>query len=249
MRLPTLTLLTSVLLAFFRSANAQEPQRLSGPDVSPAVWGVLELPRAPGPHPAVVVLHGSFGWRPVYAEIARVLADSGFVALAINYFAETGRDTLPEQRLQLLPRWHAAIRSAVDYLRAQPFVDSNRLGVVGFSRGAFLAVSLASSMPGVKAVVDYFGGIDTSAKSLKDQLRDFPPLLILHGDADTLVPVSRAYQLKEAVIAHGGEVEMHIYAGAHHAFNATFSPSYSETAALDSFRRTVEFLKRRLSQR
>ncbi len=85
--------------------------------------------------------------------------------------------------------------------------------------------------------------------SLEDQVRHFPPLLILHGDADTVVPVSRAYQLKQAVVDQGGEVEMHIYPGAHHAFNGTFSSAYSETAAMDSFNRTIDFLKRRLSKK
>jgi len=249
MRHPTLTLLILLLLPFPRTAKAQEPQRLSGPDISPAVWGVLELPHAPGPHAGVIILHGSFGWRPAYAQFARALADSGFVALAINYFAETGRDTLPEQRLQMRPLWQAAIRSAVAYLRTQPFVISDGIGLVGFSRGAFLAVSVASSTPGVEAVVNYSGGIDTSGQALETQVRRFPPLLILHGDADTLVPVARAHQLREAVIAHGGEVEMRIYPGAHHAFSATFSLDYSEAAALDSFGRTVEFLRRQLSKR
>lgn len=246
MRLPTLIFL---LIAFVRTASAQELQRLSGPDISPAVWGVLELPHTPGSHAGVIILHGSFGWRPAYAQFARALADSGFVALAINYFAETGRDSLPEQRLQMRPLWQAAIRSAATYLRVQPFVISDALALVGFSRGAFLAVSVASSTPGVKAVVDYFGGIDTSRQSPEAQVRDFPPLLIIHGDADTIVPVARAHQLREAVLAHGGEVEMQIYPGAHHAFNATSSPSYSEAAAFDSFKRTVEFLRRQLSKR
>ena len=244
MRLPALVFL---LLAFLRTANAQEPRRLSGPDISPAVWGVLELPDAPGPHAGVIILHGSFGWRPAYAQFARALADSGFVALAIDYFAETGRDTLPEQRLQMRPIWQAAIRSAAGYLRSQPFVVSDNLALLGFSRGAFLAVSVASSTPGVKAVVDYFGGIDTSGQALETQVRDFPPLLILHGDADAHVPVARAHQLRQAVIAHGGEVEMQIYPGAYHAFNMIASSGYSETAALDSFERTIEFLRRRLS--
>jgi carboxymethylenebutenolidase len=249
MRLAAVTLVTLLSLVSCQTGNAQEPRRLSGPDTSATVWGVLEIPHASGPHPGVVILHGSFGWRPAYAQFAGALADSGFVALAINCFAETGRDTIPEQRPQMQPRWQAAIRSAVDYLRAQPFVNSERLGLVGFSRGAFLAVSVASSMPAIKAVVDYFGGIDTSNASLEDQVRDFPALLILHGEADTVVPVSRAYQLRQAVIDRGGEVEMHIYPGAQHAFSAAFSPSYSETAAVDSFRRTIGFLRRRLENR
>jgi dienelactone hydrolase len=144
------------------------------------------------------------------------------------------------------PRWQAAIRGAVGFLRKHPSVDPDRVALIGYSRGAFLAVSVASSLPAVKGVVDYFGGMDTSLASAEEQMRGFPPLLILHGDADTVVPATRARQLEQAVKARGGEVETHIYPGAQHAFNASFSPAYSEAAALDSFRRMIDFLKRRL---
>lgn len=242
-----LIFLTCLLLVFVSTSRAQEPKLLSGPGISPAVWGVLETPRMPGPHPGVVLLHGSFGWRPVYAQYAKALADSGFVALAINYFAETGRDTARGQSTRMWLDWQASIGSAVEYLRSLPSVSKEHLGLVGFSRGAFLAVSVASSTPGVKAVVDFFGGINTSTNSLENQVRNFPPLLIFHGDADTIVPIQFAYNLLDAVMKAGGDVEMHIYPGAQHAFNATFSPAYNDTAASDSFRRTVEFLRRRLS--
>jgi len=225
----------------------QEPKLLSGTGVSPAVWGVLKTPSTPGPHPGVVILHGSVGWRPAYAEYAKRLADSGFVALAINYFAETGRDTAWGQSMHMWLDWQAAIGSAAEYLRSLPSVSPDRLGLIGFSRGAFLAISVASTIPGVKAVVDFYGGINTSTNSLENQVRNFPPLLIFHGDADTIVPIQFAYVLLDAVIKAGGDVEMHIYPGAQHAFNATSSPGYDGAATSDSNRRTIEFLRRCLS--
>lgn len=248
MNIRFLKFLTCLQLVLMSTAQAQEPKLLSGPGVSPSVWGVLELPSSPGPHPGVVILHGSAGWRPAYAEYAKGLADSGFVALAINYFAETGRDTAWGQSMRMWLDWQAAIGSAAEYLRSLPTVSSDSLGLIGFSRGAFLAISVASTIPGVKAVVDFYGGINTSTNSLENQVRNFPPLLILHGDADTIVPIQFAYNLLDAVVGAGGDVEMHIYPGAHHAFNATFSPAYNESAASDSYRRTIEFLRRRLSQ-
>ncbi len=246
MRISAKILLIYFLAALVNSAHAQEPQLLSSPGVSPAVWGVLEKPSSPGAHPGVVILPGSYGWRPAYALIARALADSGFAALALDYMHETGRDSLPQQRREMRPRWLAAIRGAVRFLAGQAYVERGRIGLVGYSRGAFLAVAAASSLPEVRAVVDYFGGIDTTAQSTEEQLRGFPPLLILHGDSDRVVPVERAYQLRKGVIDRGGEVEMHIYPGADHAFNGAFSPNYRREAAEDSFRRTVEFLRRRL---
>lgn len=239
--------LASMLAIFTCSGQAQEPKLLSGPGILPAVWGVLETPPAPGPHPGVVILHGPLGWRPAYAQYANAVADSGFVALAISYFAETGRNTARGRSTQMWLKWRAALGSAAEYLRSLPSVSRDHLGLVGFSRGAFLAVAVASSIPAIKTVVDFYGGVNTSTNSLENQVRNFPPLLILHGDADTLVPVRFAHILREAVISGGGEVEMRIYPGAQHAFNATFSPAYNDSAASDSFKQTIAFLRRRLT--
>ena len=239
-------LIPCLALALAEVASAQQPRLVSGDSVLPPIYGFLAIPASQGPHPGVVILHGSAGWRPTYAEYAKALADSGFVALAIDYYSETGRDTVFGQGLRMWPSWQEAVRRAVRWLGEQPSVSKERIGLIGFSRGAFLAVSVGSSIPSVKAVVDFYGGVNTTNASAEEQVRNFPPLLILHGEADTIVPLRFAYDLKQAVTNHGGEVEMHIYPGAHHAFNGMFSPTYSEIAAVDSFRRTVEFLKRRL---
>ncbi len=229
-----------------RAAIAQQPRRLTDPGESPGVVGVLEQPSTPGRHPAVVVIPGSFGWRPSYAQLARQLADSGFVALALDYYAVAGRDSGRAGTLRKWPAWKQSIRDAVLYLQRTPAVIGDRIALVGYSQGAFLAVSVAASMPAVHAVVDFFGGGGAGPDSLDAEVRHFPPLLILHGDADSVVPVRYAYQLRDRVLAHGGEVEMHIYPGARHAFNAP-SGGWSEPAATDSWRRAVEFLRRRLS--
>ena len=211
------------------------------------VWGVLEIPSSPGQYPGVILLHGAAGWNSMYAEYAEALAACGFVALALDYYAATGSAAIgSEEKLEKWPRWQAAVCAAVSYLSSLPEVSKNDIGLVGFSRGAFLAVSTAASLPDVGAVVDFFGGGGGGSDSLEVEARDFPPLLILHGEADRIVPMRFAVRLREAVLAHGGEVEWHIYPGARHAFNMPDGPTYSEEAAADSFGRTVAFLKRRL---
>ncbi|MES2306564.1 MAG: dienelactone hydrolase family protein [Gemmatimonadota bacterium] len=223
------------------------PRRLTGPGVSPAVWGILEVPAAPGPHPAVLLLPGSYGWRPDYARFARSFADSGFVALAIDYYAESGRGASPTAEGRNWPVWQATVRNAVAYLENTPAVADMPVGVVGYSRGAFLAISVAGSTPDIKAVVDFYGA-GSDADPPDDQIPRFPPLLILHGEADSEVPVALAHRLFDRMRARGGDVEMHLYPGAQHVFNAPWAPSYSERDAMDSWRRTIGFLKRHLKQ-
>ncbi len=242
-----LSTISLVVLFFPAVAAAQQPQRLSGPNVSPAVWGVVATPQAPGAHPAVILLPGSSGWRVPYADIAGQLAQSGFVALALDYYAETGPAAAgSKDRPQKWERWRETVRSAAAYLHSLPTVSQKPIALVGYSLGAFLAVSVASSTPTVRAVVDFFGGGGAGSEPLEKEVRGFPPLLILHGEADTVVDVANAKRLREAVLAQGGEVEMQLYPGAEHGFNAPWSPNYSEAIASDSFRRMVEFLHRSL---
>jgi carboxymethylenebutenolidase len=231
-------------------------KRLSDAGVTPEVWGGLETPGGSGPYPGLILLGGSGGLHAGYEQVARSFAAAGFVAMTLDYLAETGIEPSPEERLRHGPLWQALVRNAVALLVANPLVSgrptatSTRggIGLVGYSLGAFLAVSVASSLPEVRAVVDFFGGGGGGTRSLDEEARGFPPLLILHGEADTIVPVSFARELRDAVIAHGGEVEMQIYPGAEHGFNAPWTPFYSEPVAADSFRRTIDFLARRLGK-
>jgi carboxymethylenebutenolidase len=247
MRVIPLLLFGSLLPTDSLAAAVQAPERLTGTDVSPAVWGLVEMPQGTGPHPAVIVLPGAAGWRPMHADVARILADSGFVALALDYYGETGGAAIrSDEKLEKWPRWKATVRNAVVYVRGLPSVLDRPVGLVGYSRGAFLAVSVAGSAAGVQAVVDFYGGGGGGTDALEQEVRDFPALLILHGDADEVVPVRYAYALRDAVVADGGDVEMHLYSGAGHAFIAPYASTYSQPAAQDAFSRTVEFLRRRL---
>jgi carboxymethylenebutenolidase len=249
MRVFSLLLCGCLIEAEAVAGVVQDPELLSAPDVSPAVWGVVEEPPGPGPSPGVILLHGSAGWRSVYADLARMLADSGFATLALDYYAEIGSAAIgSDEKLQKWPQWKETVRNAVAYLQASPSVSRRPIGLVGFSRGAFLAVSVASSVSGLEAVVDFFGGGGGGTDSLSQEVQGLPALLILHGEADQVVPVRFAYELRGAVLANGGEVDMHLYPGAGHAFNAPYASTYSQAAAADSFRRTVGFLRKHLER-
>lgn len=244
MRVVPLLLVWSLLLTDSLACAVQSPERLTGNDVVPGIWGVVEMPQAPGPHPAVILLHGSAGWHPWYAEVARSYADFGFVALALDYYAETGGAAIgSNEKIQKWPTWMETVQSAVAYLRDLPAVSNLPVGLVGFSRGAFLAVSVAGSTPGVYAVVDFYGGGGGGTKALEDEVENLPALLIFHGAADEVVPVRFAQELQNAVLAENGRVETHIYSNLGHAFAAPYASTYSETAAQDAFRRAIAFLR------
>lgn len=191
-------------------------------------------PKAAGKYPVVLVIHGAGGMTiggPWFRESARGLARRGYVAHVVHYFDLTGTTVAdPSTMKAKFPAWLKAVADGVTNAAKQPNVDARRVGLLGFSLGSYLSLSLATFDPRVLAVVEYFGGLpDVLAKGVKS----LPPVLILHGDADPIVPVSEATELealcKEKKVPH----EVRIYKGQGHGF---FGDD-----ALDAFRRTSTF--------
>jgi carboxymethylenebutenolidase len=223
----------------------QQPHRLSAAGARPIVSGVLLEPKVAGRHPAVILLPGAGGWRPDHLEFARALTAAGFVTLTLDYYVETGEAAIGSQeRLAKWPAWQTTLRAAAALVQQLPSVDGMPIGLLGFSRGAFLAVSVAGSLPAVRAVVDLYGGGGGGPASLTDDVRGMPPLLILHGAADSVVPVRFARELYDAAQSAGAVVEIHLYPRIGHAFTIGTFPTYSEAATEDAVRRAIAFFHR-----
>jgi dienelactone hydrolase len=97
--------------------------------------------------PGIVVLGGSEGGYP--DGLAALLATNGFAALSLAYF---GAEGLPSE-LREIPLDRVA--HAIEWLRAQPGVRSDRVALFGTSKGAEAALLVASRVPTVSAVVAY----------------------------------------------------------------------------------------------
>jgi dienelactone hydrolase len=90
--------------------------------------------------PAVLILHGSGGVDGRGAFHAKALQDAGIATLEITMFPPGGRPKAgPKANMP-----HAA--AALTWLAAQPPVDGQRLGVMGFSWGGYMSVLMASEL-------------------------------------------------------------------------------------------------------
>jgi acetyl esterase/lipase len=186
------------------------------------------------PAPAVVWIHGRRGDKGEKRgrSICETLAAAGYVCVSINHG--------PDQALQsnLLD-----CKNAVRFLRqhaADYHLDPSRIAIMGGSMGGYYALlvgftagrsELEPTEPyprvssSVRAVVDFYGlmgppGLDVP-KYITPQ---GPPVLILHGDDDTTVPVSQSVTLAEALAAKGVVHKFIRLPGVGHTFrlNATW---------------------------
>jgi dienelactone hydrolase len=215
------------------------------------VSGDLYLP-AKVPAPGVFVLHTACGKvGAADRAVAKMLADSGFVAFAINYPVE-GK-----------PTW---VPTYLAWMKARPEVAGQPLGAVGFSAGGRRVFSFAMD-PRVKAVVSFYGSYDMAASPIA-KFRANPDgspvlwvdrihaaALLLHGDKDTEATPDQVERMKRAMQTKGLTVEAIVYPGAYHDFDrgVECSPSgitpngtvlqYNAAAATDAYGRMVNWFR------
>lgn len=179
-------------------------------------------PPGTGPHPALVLLHGAGGnssfWLDQLAPFANRL---GLAIFAVRYFDTTGTSRADAAMLAdgvHVPRWLAAIKLCTDAIRQRPGVDSRRVALVGISLGAFLSLALAAQGLAVRAVVEISGGLVPPYEA--QATASFPPVLLLHGEQDSIVPVAMAHALAATLARLGVTHVVELLPGEGHWFSA-----------------------------
>jgi len=168
-------------------------------------------------YPTIISLYGSGGDHAGMAEPASVFAEHGFAVFVLHYFDRTGHEEVNDKPtiLRNFPAWGKTVWDAISHFEKQPEVDPARIGLLGFSLGAYLALSVAAVDPRVQAVVEFYGGLP---KEMKFFMRRLCPTLILHGEADSTIPVQEAYDLRDLLEKKQIPYEMQIYPGIGHGF-------------------------------
>jgi len=176
-------------------------------------------PKAPGKHPAILILHGSTGpdvtgGGLMYRDLGRELAKQGYVAFMPHYFERTGTKTADlKTSTDNFVTWMETIYAATEFISKRDEIDAEKIGVVGFSLGGYLSLSEPLFDQRVKVVVDYFGGMP---EQLVDCAHKLPPTLVLHGEADPIVSVKEAEKVEKLLKQHKIEHEVKIYKGQGH---------------------------------
>jgi carboxymethylenebutenolidase len=200
-------------------------------------------PAGRGARYAVMVVHGGGGpdggWRE--SGITEALVGAGYSVFVPHYFEGSGgkwdRNLRPEQFLSYVRTLNDASR----YMAEQTGIRRQKIGLVGFSLGGYLVLALAEESishppplrsPDIEAVVEFYGAMPEFAAQ---RMTRMPPVLILHGELDEIVPVSRAYELEKLLVHKGSRYEMKIYAGQKHGLEGE--------AVADANRRATSFLK------
>jgi phospholipase/carboxylesterase len=205
------------------------PSSITGPRLAPMSGSAKQL---------VVFLHGYGADGDDLIEIGRQwqhwLPDAAFVAphapellpgqpAGRQWFALTFRD--------LHERWrgvnHAApgLESFLEAELGRVQLPASKLALVGFSQGTMMAlhVGLRRLQPPA-AIVGYSGLLvleeGTGPESLPGQIRAKPPILLVHGDRDEVIPLDALFMSADALAAAEVPSEWHLSIGVGHGIDA-----------------------------
>ena len=186
-----------------------------GSGESAPVPGVLRLPNSHDRVPAALLLHGYASRKEDMAESAGdALLALKVASISIDLPLHGERGDPLELRsirnpLELAGRWRIAIDDAVlalRYLAARPEVHRDRLAVIGYSLGSYLALAVAERDRSARAVVLAAGGdlpdfaFAPLLRAVVDPVRaihalEGRPLLMVHGRRDRTILPEQAERL------------------------------------------------------
>lgn len=198
--------------------------KLDGPRHGPAAAGSARA--------LVVFLHGLGADGHDLIELAPLLAsllpDTAFVSPHAPYacdMAPMGRQwfSLQERDPDVLLAGVAAAAPCLDaFLDAELArlgLGDDRLALVGFSQGTMTALHTALRRPKPCAVVVGFSGALLKPEVLGEEILSRPHVLLVHGDADEVVPFQALGQALEALELNGVPVEAYRRPGLGHGID------------------------------
>jgi dienelactone hydrolase len=244
------SLLAVALCAVATAAGAQQTVNFTSLDGTTNLTAHLSRPEGDASRPALVLMHGCSGLLdakdrilPIYRAWMRALVVQGYVVLTVDSASSRGFGqtcSASPDRITMFRDRPKDAYAALQYLQAQPFVQPDRIGLMGWSQGGGTVLltindksigrpaALASDF---KAAVSFYPGTCSDRFQSKPFTRVEPqswttrvPLLLLFGEADTWTPYAPCEAFVAAAKARGNPVELKSYPSAVHAFDAPNLP-------------------------
>lgn len=239
--------------AAFAPPQQTAPQSpLSVPATDPAVLGAdltvrsrdgadlltyLARPNAPGRFPAVLICHENQGLHEHFKDVARRFAKNGYVAIALDLLSrQGGTAAVPENMrgagLGAPERQVADFQDLMAYLRRQPFVNGDRIGMTGFCLGGGVTWNVAIKEPTLRAAAPFYGN-----PAFREELANIRAAVMgAYGGTDERTTTT-GLSLEPELAALRKTFRINVYPGAPHAFfNDTRANAYHPEAATAAWR-------------
>jgi phospholipase/carboxylesterase len=192
------------------------PRRLDGPRLRPASNGPAKQ--------LIVFLHGygadgadlialGHEWRHILPDAAFASPHAPEVCPANplggrQWFDLTFRD--PNELWVGVNRAGPDLDAFLDSELQALGLDDSKLALVGFSQGTMMALHVGLRRAKPPAAIVGYSGLLAGPEHLASQIKVRPPILLIHGDSDELIPVQAMEAAREELAASNVPVEWRV---------------------------------------
>jgi dienelactone hydrolase len=185
-----------------------------------------------GKRPAVFVVHEWWGHNEYARKRARMLAELGYVALAVDMFGDGKTAQHPDDAGKFAAEvmknksvGEARFNAALDFIKQQPSVDTTRIAAIGYCFGGGVVLHMARQGSDLKGVVSFHGSLATDSPAQSGAVK--ARVLVFNGEADKMVPPEQVAAFKEEMAKSGASYLYVGYPGVKHSFTNPDADSYA----------------------
>lgn len=184
-----------------------------------------------GKRPGVLVVHEWWGHNDYARKRARMLAEMGYTALAVDMYGDGKQAHHPDDAGKMssavgkdLPLAQKRFDAARAVLAKHASVDPKRIAAIGYCFGGTVVLQMARAGEALKGVVIFHGNLATATPAKPGGVK--ARVLVLTGADDPFVPPDQIETFKKEMDAAGAKYEVVVYPGAKHSFTNADADAY-----------------------
>jgi len=176
-----------------------------------------------GKRPGVLVVHEWWGHNEYARKRARMLAELGYTALALDMYGDGKQAHHPDEAGKFagevaknLPLAKARFESAMKFLKEQQSVDANNIAAFGYCFGGSVVLQMARLGEDLKGVASFHGGLATEVPAQPGKVK--ARIISFTGTDDPMIPPEQVAAFKQEMEQAGVDYKIVTFPGVKHSF-------------------------------
>ena len=173
--------------------------------------------------PGILVMHEWWGHNAYARKRARMLAEMGYTALAVDMYGDGQTADHPDDAGKFssavgsnLPLAKARYEAALETLKQQPGVEADKIAAIGYCFGGGILLNMARMGTDIDGIVSYHGSLATGSPAQKGDIKT--RIRVFNGADDPFVKPEQIEAFKKEMESAGVDYKVVNYPGAKHSF-------------------------------